>query len=90
MPFQLNESDSHVDLSENFARERVVLEFTVLQAGEDLPQDSIDVKGVLSNVSVYDLQGSLAYSVEEIENVSAGKTTLSEARWNLWTVPQLP
>jgi uncharacterized membrane protein len=63
----LAESDSHVLVSENSAREKLILGY-VVSAAENTLQDNIRVYGALSGVNVYDSSGGLSFSVSGVEN----------------------
>jgi uncharacterized membrane protein len=65
--FHINWIDSSVEISENYGREEVTLEYTILQPGENLG-DYIDIKGEISNVNVRDPEGMLEHSTETVEN----------------------
>jgi len=64
----LVESDSYVSIDENSAQEKIVLEYVVPQNPENVLQDNFRVHGELSGVNVYDAEGELSSSVENVEN----------------------
>ena len=69
----LNESTSHIDISENFGQVKITLNYVVSQAGENAIRDLIYVYGTISNVSVYDSSGALPH----FENIEGGFTVIS-------------
>lgn len=64
----LSESNSYVLISENSASEKIILKYVIPQNSENTLQDNLRVRGTLSNVNVYDSEGGLSFSVENIEN----------------------
>ena len=64
----LIKSDSYVSIGENLARERVILEYAVSQSPENILRDNLRIRGAISSVSVYDLEGRLSFSVDYLEN----------------------
>lgn len=76
----LSESNSYVLISENSASEKIILKYVIPQNPENTLQDNLRVRGTLSNVNVYDSEGGLSFSVENIENNwSLIKYTLRES-----------
>lgn len=67
----LNESTTHVDLSENVGHETITLNYVVAQADENLT-DYIQIFGTVTNVVVSDSSGALAHT----ENSSGGFTRI--------------
>jgi uncharacterized membrane protein len=67
--FQINWSDSSVEISENSGLENVTIEYTMLQAGENLG-DALEIWGPISDVGVRDSSGPLTHAENSSENWS--------------------
>jgi uncharacterized membrane protein len=66
---QTNWSEACAEISDDHALENVTLEYTLLQSGENM-NGYVDIKGTISEVSVYDSVGALQNSVETVDGFS--------------------
>ncbi|MEW6592066.1 MAG: MarR family transcriptional regulator [Candidatus Hadarchaeota archaeon] len=67
--FQINWSDSGVEITDNSGKENIAMEYTILQQSENLG-DTIEIWGPISGVSARDSTGALTHSDNISENWS--------------------